>query len=102
MTSNNRNAESPEKGDSWILGSCSVLRRTFDDFDDLAETVRGWNLNWIQLDRGPLRATGVSCRTPIYAFREYLRVSPKAYLQARRLDGFRNELRQVERDIRIS
>jgi len=28
----------------------------FSDFDELAETVAGWGLDWIQLDRGPMRA----------------------------------------------
>jgi hypothetical protein len=35
---------------------CSVLAGDFTDFDELAEKVTGWGLDWIQLDKGPLRA----------------------------------------------
>lgn len=48
------------------------------------------------------RAAGVSWRTLDYAFREYFGVSPKAYLQAVRLRGFRRDLRRIEPGITIS
>jgi len=34
-----------------------AMRRTFSDFDRLAQAVRGFGLDWLQLDRGPLNAT---------------------------------------------
>jgi len=36
----------------------------FDDFDLLAQAAEGWGLDWIQLDRGPLRARAEQSRTP--------------------------------------
>ncbi len=34
----------------------AVVAGEFSDFDELAETVAGWGLDWIQLDRGPMLA----------------------------------------------
>jgi len=34
-----------------------AVRRSYSDFDRLAVEVRGFGLEWLQLDRGPLRAT---------------------------------------------
>lgn len=36
----------------------------FDDFDLLAQAAEGWGLDWIQLDRGHLRARVEQTRTP--------------------------------------
>jgi len=36
----------------------------FDDFDLLAQAAEGWGLDWIQLDRGPLRARAEQALTP--------------------------------------
>ena len=33
-----------------------IVSGEFSDFDELAETVAGWGLDWIQLDRGKLQA----------------------------------------------
>lgn len=32
----------------------AVVRQRFDDFDSLAEAISGWDLDWVQLDRGAL------------------------------------------------
>jgi AraC family ethanolamine operon transcriptional activator len=34
----------------------TVVSGEFRDFDELAEVVTGWGLDWVQLDHGPLRA----------------------------------------------
>lgn len=41
-----------------------VLRQQFSDFDELAEAVRGWGLDWVQLDCGPLDAAVHQITTP--------------------------------------
>jgi AraC family ethanolamine operon transcriptional activator len=41
-----------------------LLRQRFHDFDELAETVHGWGLDWVQLDRGPLDAAIHQISTP--------------------------------------
>jgi AraC-like DNA-binding protein len=46
--------------------------------------------------RALCEAARVSWRTLDYAFREHFGVTPKAYLKAIRLDGFRRELRDAE------
>jgi len=33
-----------------------AARREFRDFDEFADKIVGWGLDWVQLDRGPLRA----------------------------------------------
>jgi len=33
-----------------------AARREFRDFDEFADTIVGWGLDWVQLDRGPLHA----------------------------------------------
>jgi AraC family ethanolamine operon transcriptional activator len=47
------------------------------------------------------RATGASERTLRRAFDEHFGVSPKAYLQARRLHGVRAELRRGSPDAKV-
>jgi AraC-like DNA-binding protein len=42
----------------------SSMRGSFSDFDALAVAARGWGLDWIQLDRGPLRARFQQVQTP--------------------------------------
>ena len=41
-----------------------LLRQQFRDFDELAKTVHGWGLDWVQLDRGPLDAAIHQVATP--------------------------------------
>jgi len=41
-----------------------VLRQQFRDFDELAQAVHGWGLDWVQLDCGPLDATVQQIATP--------------------------------------
>jgi AraC family ethanolamine operon transcriptional activator len=40
------------------------MRQEFRYFDELAETVHGWGLDWVQLDRGPLDAAIQQIVTP--------------------------------------
>jgi len=40
------------------------MRGEFHDFDALAAAARGWGLDWIQLDRGPLEASFQQVETP--------------------------------------
>jgi AraC family ethanolamine operon transcriptional activator len=44
------------------------MRQDFCDFDELADTVHGWGLDWVQLDRGPLEATIHQISTPTAQF----------------------------------
>jgi len=41
-----------------------TLRQHFRDFDELAEAVHGWGLDWVQLDCGPLEASIRQIVTP--------------------------------------
>jgi len=41
-----------------------AMRQEFRDFDEFAETILGWGLDWVQLDRGPLHATLQQVATP--------------------------------------
>ncbi len=41
-----------------------AVRRSYSDFDRLAAEVSGFGLDWLQLDRGPLRATIQQLRFP--------------------------------------
>lgn len=36
----------------------------FDSFEELAETIRGWDLDWMQIDAGPLRAELLQVGSP--------------------------------------
>ena len=40
------------------------MRQEYGDFAELAETVHGWGLDWLQLDRGPLDAAIQQTATP--------------------------------------
>ena len=40
------------------------MRQEYRDFAELAETVHGWGLDWLQLDRGPLHAAIQQTATP--------------------------------------
>jgi len=46
------------------LPPLQVLRQQFSDFDELAEAVHGWGLDWVQLDCGPLDAAVQQITTP--------------------------------------
>jgi len=41
-----------------------AMRQEFRDFDEFAETILGWGLDWVQLDRGPLHARLQQVATP--------------------------------------
>jgi AraC family ethanolamine operon transcriptional activator len=42
--------------DRWPAGKVGVVRGDFTEFDQFAEAIAGWDLDWRQLDAGRLRA----------------------------------------------
>ena len=36
-----------------------MMQKSFDDFDDFAEQVRDWRLDFLQLEPGPFAAGGI-------------------------------------------
>jgi len=58
MTIESRSTAAPK------LPPIQSMRREFRDFDELAETIHGWGLDWVQLDRGPLDAAIQQIATP--------------------------------------
>ena len=57
----NPTTESPTAQTPPVISS---VRGSFSDFDALAAAARGWGLDWIQLDRGPLVARFQQVETP--------------------------------------
>ena len=43
--------------EAQVPAAHTAVRRSYSDFDRLAVEVKGFGLEWLQLDRGPLRAT---------------------------------------------
>ena len=86
-----------------------AVRQEFRDFDEFAETILGWGLDYIEnhADEPPTvekicRASGTSWRTLNYAFRDQFGITPKQYLQMIRLQRARRDLLRQGSDASVS
>ena len=65
-----------------------AMRREFRDFDEFAEAIQGWGLDWVQLDSGPLDARLEQITTP-FALLTRFRFSRKFFQRGTTPPGVR-------------